>query len=189
MKPADFIRDYIETHEGGLSTDPDDAGNWHHGVLVGSKFGVTGDVLAKARGVGQVSAADMASVTLDEAIRVGMALFYRAPHFDVLPWDPAIASVLDMGWGAGPGQAIKLLQRMVGANDDGQIGPYTARLYASYVANHGVEAAARAYGAVRNAFYDNIIAIHPSNAKYRGGWRNRTASFLPGTPWWRRFAA
>jgi len=32
MNPADFIRDYIETHEGGLSTDPDDTGNWHHGV-------------------------------------------------------------------------------------------------------------------------------------------------------------
>jgi len=189
MNPADFIRDYIETHEGGLSTDPDDTGNWHHGVLVGSKFGVTGDVLARHRGVTSVTPAQMAALTLDEAVQIGMDLFYTAPHFDALPWDQAIASVLDMGWGAGPGQAIRLLQRMIGANDDGQIGPYTARLYASYLAHHGVEAAARAYGAVRNAFYDSIIAIHPSHAKYRGGWRNRTASFLPGTPWWGRFAA
>jgi len=189
MTPENFIRGYIQAHEGGLSTDPDDAGNWHHGELVGSKFGVTGSVLAKARGVARISAADMAALTLDEAVRVGMDLFYRVPHFPVLPWDQAVASVLDMGWGAGPGQAIRLLQRMIGANDDGQLGPYTARLYSSYLANHGVEATARAFGAVRNAFYDSIIAIHPSNAKYRGGWRNRTASFLPGTPWWGRFAA
>ncbi|MEO7691268.1 MAG: glycosyl hydrolase 108 family protein [Sphingomonas sp.] len=189
MKPADFIRDYIKTHEGGLSLDPVDHGNWHNGVLVGSNFGVTGDVLAKARQVNKVTPADMAALTLDEAVSIGCRLFYAMPHFDLLPWDPAVASVLDMGWGAGPGQAIKLLQRMIGANDDGQLGPYTARLYRSYVADHGIEATARAYGDVRIAFYSRIIAIHPSNEKYRKGWRNRAISFLPGTPWWRRFVA
>lgn len=189
MKPVDFIRHYIETHEGGLSLDPDDHGNWHRGVLVGSKFGVTGDVLAKARKVARVTPADMAALTIDEAVNIGLTLFYDAPDFDILPWDQAVASVLDMGWGAGPGQAIKLLQRMIGANDDGDLGPFTARLYRSFVASHGIEETARAYGRVRNAFYDSIIAIHPTNAKYRNGWRNRTASFLPGTPWWRSFAA
>jgi len=189
MTPKDFIRDFIETHEGSLSIDPDDSGNWSRGVLVGSKFGVTGDVLAKHRKVRSVTPAQMAALTLDEAVRVGLDMFYDAPDFDLLPWDQAVASVMDMGWGAGPGQAVKLLQRMIGAHDDGDIGPFTAKLYRSYVASHGIEATARAYGKVRNAFYDNIIAIHPKNAKYRNGWRNRTASFLPGTSWWRRFAA
>ncbi|MEO6217739.1 MAG: glycosyl hydrolase 108 family protein [Sphingomonas sp.] len=189
MKPADFIRDYIKTHEGGLSVDRDDTGNWHKGKLVGSKFGVTGDVLAKARGVAKVTYDEMVALTLDEAVSIGCRLFYAVPHFDLLPWDQAVASVIDMGWGAGPGQAIKLLQRMIGANDDGQLGPYTARLYRSYVANHGLEATANAYGAARNAFYDLIIHLHPSNAKFHDGWHNRSNSFLPGTAWWRRFAA
>lgn len=189
MKPADFIQGYIQTHEGVLSLDRDDTGNWSHGVLVGSKFGVTGDVLAKYRGVPSVTAAQMAALTLDEAVRIGVKLFYQAPHFDLLPWEQCVASVVDMGWGSGPGQAIKLLQRMVGANDDGALGGYTARAYRDYVANHGLEATAYAYAKVRNAFYDSIIAVRPTNAKYRNGWRNRTASFLPGTPWWGSFGA
>jgi lysozyme family protein len=189
MKPADFIRGYIQAHEGGLSVDRDDRGNWHHGALVGSKFGVTGDVLARYRGVPAVAAGDVVALTLDEAVSIGMDLFYKAPHFDLLLWDRSIASVVDMGWGAGPAQAMKLLQRIIGARDDGQVGPITARSYVTYVSAKGEEAAARAYAAARNAFYDNIIAIHPTNAKFRGGWRNRTASFLPGTAWWRSFGA
>lgn len=189
MTPADFIRDYIQTHEGGLSLNKGDTGNWHHGQLVGSKYGVTGDVLAKHRGVPAVTAADMAALTLDEAVRIGVDMFYKAPRFDLLPWDHCIASVLDMGWGAGPGQAIKLLQRIIGSGDDGQIGPMTVRAYVAYVAAKGEKAAAQAYGDARNAFYDKIIALHPTNAQFRNGWRNRTASFLPGTVWWGRFAA
>jgi len=189
MTPEQFIRGYIETHEGGLSVDPVDTGNWSHGVLVGSKYGVTGDILAKYRNVPSVTPAQMAALTLDEAVAVGMKLFYAGPHFDLLPWDQCVASVLDMGWGAGPGQAIKLLQRMIGANDDGQLGPYTAKAYRDYVANHGLEATAQNYALARNAFYERIIAVRPSNAKYRNGWKNRTASFLPGTPWWRSFGA
>lgn len=184
MTPQDFIRGYIQAHEGGLSVDPDDTGNWSHGVLVGSKYGVTGDVLAKYRNVPAVTAAQMAALTLDEAVQIGLSLFYRGPHFDLLPWDQCIASVVDMAWGAGPGQAIKLLQRMIGANDDGQIGPYTVRAYIDFVKDHGIPVSALSYADTRNMFYAQIIKARPTNAKYLNGWKNRTASFLPGTKWW-----
>lgn len=188
MTPENFIRGYIQAHEGGLSLDKADTGNWHHGALVGSNYGVTGDVLARFRGVPAVTAADMAALTLDEAVRIGVQMFYQQPHFDLLPWNEVTASVLDMAWGAGPGQAAKLLQRMIGAVDDGQVGRGTASAYAAYLAKQPIEKVAATWGDVRNAFYDRIIAAHPTNAKYRNGWRNRTASFLPGTAWWRAWS-
>lgn len=189
MKPEDFIRGYIQTHEGGLSLDKADTGNWHHGALVGSNYGVTGDVLARHRGVPAVTAKDMAALTLDEAVTIGVEMFYRAPHFDLLPWNEVTASVLDMAWGAGPGQAAKLLQRMIGAVDDGQVGRGTASAYTQFLGTMPIEKVAAKWAEVRNAFYDRIIVSHPTNIKYRNGWRNRTASFLPGTPWWRSFGA
>ncbi len=180
-----FIRHFIETFEGGLSLDTKDTGNFYRGVLVGSKFGVTGAALADYRGVKEISKADIANLTIEEAIKVGVELYYDRPDFDLLPWNPVTASWMDMGWGAGPVQAIKLMQRMIGVGDDGKMGRYTVAAYEDYLVDHGMEKTAQDWAEVRNAFYDLIIKKRPANAKYRNGWRNRTAGFLPGTAFWR----
>jgi lysozyme family protein len=189
MTPTGCIRNYIKTHEGGLSLDKDDTGNWHHGALVGSKYGVTGDVLARYRGVPAVTAKDMAELTLDEAVQIGLKLFYFGPHLDQLLWNRVTASVVDMAWGAGPVQAIKLLQRLIGAEDDGQCGPGTARLYAGWIGRVGEQSAAHAYADARNHFYAQICVTHPTNNKFLRGWQNRSNSFLPATPWWNQWSA
>lgn len=180
-----FIRHFIETYEGGLSLDPKDSGNFYRGKLIGSKFGVTGAALADYRNVVEISAADIKNLTLPEAVQVGLELYYDRPDFDLLPWDPCVASVMDMGWGAGPVQAIKLFQRMIVAADDGKIGARTVAAYQDYVLDHGLEQTAIDWCNVRYAFYDLIIQRKPTKAKYRNGWRNRSAGFLPGTTFWR----
>jgi lysozyme family protein len=190
MDVRDFIRGFIAAHEGGLSIDPVDTGNWFYEkgcdkVLVGSKYGCTGAALAAHRKCTHITPDDMAKLTLDEAVDVGVSLYYDQPDMDLLPWNQVTASILDMGWGAGTGQAIKLMQRMIVVADDGQIGPHSARAYAEFVDHHGIEEAAEIWAGVRNSFYDAIIKARPANAKYRNGWRNRTASFLPGTAWWK----
>jgi lysozyme family protein len=185
MQPQDFVTGYIRDHEGGLSVDPDDTGNWYKGVCVGSKYGVTGAVLCQYRNVTALTPAQMAALQLPEAVDIGLKMFYDGPGIDQLDWNQVTASVLDMGWGAGPKQAVKLLQRMIGCADDGAVGPYTAHAYTDFLKNHGLEDSATMWGDVRNRYYDQIIQIRPTNAKYRNGWRNRTASFLPGTPWWK----
>lgn len=182
-----FIQHFIETWEGGLSLDPKDSGNFYKGKLVGSKYGVTAAALAKYRNVSNITAADIASLKLSEAVAVGLELYYDEPDFDLMPWDPVVASVMDMGWGAGPVQAVKLLQRMVVCADDGHIGPRTVAAYEDYVVEHGLRQTAIDWCNIRYAFYDLIIARKPSNAKYRNGWRNRSAGFLPDTPFWRQW--
>lgn len=184
ITPAELIRGFIGAHEGGLSLDPKDHGNHFEGQLIGSKYGVTGAALAayrKRNGIQTpVNKQTMAELTLEEAVDVGVQGYYAAPGFGQLPWNRVTMSVVDMGWGAGPRQAIKLLQRMIGATQDGDIGPATAAAYAAFLEEHGEEETARRYGAVRDRFYDAL-----NQPRFTKGWKNRTASFLPGTPWWK----
>lgn len=182
-----FVRHFIDTYEGGLSMDPADTGNYYRGVLCGSKYGVTAAALADYRGTSNITPKDIADLTEDEAVKIGVELYFDRPDFDQCPWNPVTASWMDMGWGAGPGQSIKLMQRMIGAGDDGKIGRYTVQAFEDYIVNHGLEQTAVDWCDVRYAFYDAIIAKRPVNAKYRNGWRNRSAGFLPGTPFWQEW--
>lgn len=183
MTPANFFRTFINTHEGGLSLDTADRGNWHGGKLVGSKFGVTGDALAKHRKVPLVTAAEMKALTIDEAIEVGLDAYYRAPGFDKLPFNRVIMAAVDHGYNAGPKRAIEILQRLIGSNADGQIGPNTVKLFDAALQKKGEQALAGLYADGRIDYYNSL-----HNAKYIKGWTNRANSFRPGTSWWRSAA-
>lgn len=182
-----FIAQFIKDYEGGLSVDKDDTGNFYKGKLVGSKYGVTGAALADYRNVTAISASDIANLGLPEAIQVGLELYYDRPDFDLLPWDPITASCMDAGWMSGPGQAVKLLQRMVVAADDGVIGPRLVAAYQDYKLAHGLEQTASDWCRVRFAFFDKIIKVRPTNTKYRDGWRRRASAYLPGTAFWNQW--
>ncbi len=189
---AKFIAGYIKDHEGGLSMDPADSGNWFDpvsyaanipqqrnvGKLIGSKFGVTGYALAQYRKVGVVTRADIANLTMDEAVAIGVRLYYKVPGFDKLLVNRVTLSIIDMAWGAGPDRAIKLMQKMVGAVVDGNLGPATARAYAAWYNGLGEAKAAQAWADVPN----------DPDRRFLNGWINRTNSFLPGTAWWGAWA-
>lgn len=187
---ADFIGGYIDAHEGGLSMDPQDNGNWtggHRGLgsLVGSKFGVTPGAVATYRGVpaGSITKADIANLTREEAIAIGVKNYYRGPGFDKLPWNRVTLSIIDKGWGSGPGRAIKLLKRMLGLPETTSLDQPTIDAYAAYIARVGEEAAAKRWAEIRIAFDTSL-----GQPRFINGWNNRTRSFLPGTPWWREWA-
>lgn len=198
MTPLAFARDYITRWEGSLSIDPADNGNWSGGKrgagsLIGSNHGVTPIALASHRkvGVSAITREAMAALTLDEAGQIALLAYYFGPKLDRLPWSQWTASVLDMAWGAGPVQAIKLLQRQVGSDDDGKIGPATVAAVNAYLLKHGVEACAWQFAFIRARFYATITASTPTNLRYINGWNNRSAYFTPADSegWWARFAA
>lgn len=189
MQVTEFIEGYIRTHEGGLSLDKTDTGNWFNGKLVGSKYGVTGAALATFRGVRTITADDMKKLTLNEAVSIALRNYYYAPHIDRLAWNQVSAAVLDMGYNAGPKNAIKLLQRQVGAVVDGSIGNETTTKFDAYIEAHGLDKAAKDYAIQRCGYYDSIIASRPANEKYRRGWYNRANSFCPSTNWWKLWSA
>lgn len=205
--PRAFALDFIRHWEDGGSTDPKrthsldpaDNGNWTgarqgYGKLVGSHHGVTAAALALHRSipVPSITREIMHALTIDEAADIALSLYYQAPGLDGLAWNRVTASVMDMGWGAGPTHGIQLLQRLIGAADDGAVVPdgETARRYPAWLVRRGEGAAAGDYAAERNAYYESVIARNPMMAKNRNGWRARSAYYTPGDRggWWTRWS-
>jgi hypothetical protein len=209
MTPINFITGYIKAHEGVVSLRPDDAGNWYDparykaglpferglGVLVGSKYGVTAYALVRYRLMGGMAPAvalivtrsDIAAITFATAVDIGFKLFFIEPGFNKLIWNRVTASIVDKGWGSGPGTAKKMLQGLLGIRQDMVIGSITITDYAAWIGKVGEEAAARAWCAAREAKdYDIAHNEGPNDPdlKFLNGWNNRSESYLPGTVWW-----
>lgn len=198
MNVNDFILGYQTRWEGKMSRDANDAGNWSSGkkglgTLVGSNIGITATPLAAYRKVplASITMADMAKLTQAEAGQIALSLYYTAPGFNLLPWNPVTASVMDFGFNAGPGRAIRVLQDLLNCKDvDGKIGAggETVKLFAAFCAK-SLEFAAGAWWAMREEFYEDLVASKPSNGIYLNGWDNRSDYFTPGHSegWWNRF--
>ena len=110
---SNFDRAFIELlgHEGGYSNNPNDPGgetNW----------GIT---VAVARENGYVSSMKDMDQSVAKTI---YAKKYWLPVFDDLPYEVAF-QVFDAAVNSGVGQAVRWLQRAVGAADDGKLGPVT----------------------------------------------------------------
>lgn len=202
MDVRTFIAGFIDNHEGGLSLDAKDAGNWFDagrwargermtrgaGALVGSKFGITGGALATyLKTPAAVTATRIAAITRIETIDIGVELYYRRPGLAKLPWNRVTAAVLDMGFNAGSGTANKLLQRAIGAVDDGKIGPVTVAVFRDQVDRFGEEKVMAAFTLQRERYYSEIASNEGPNdpdKRFLKGWLNRARSFLKGTAWW-----
>ena len=78
-------------------------------------------------------------------------------------------AVFDTAVNTGPGQAARLLQRIVGVPADGGIGPKTIAAVDDYVATHGLHALIEAYTEARQNFY----RLLPTYVHFGEGWRKR----------------
>lgn len=110
-------------HEGGFVDHPADPGGaTNHGISLryarsrGSMFDLDAD--------GDVDRDDILLVTPAKAAMVYREWFWRDVHGDELPAGVDLA-VFDYAVNSGSGRAIKALQRAVGAQPDGFIGPQT----------------------------------------------------------------
>lgn len=198
--PEQFIVDYQPRWEGGMSKDPNDAGNWSSGkkgvgTLIGSNRGVTGRTLAAYRGVdvSKITMAMMEKLSDKEAGDIALKLFYKDVGLVHLPWNRVTASIMDFGWGAGPQRAIKMLQDILDVGMDGKIGARgeTATAYTARLARVGEQVMAGAWWAMREEYYEDLVAARPSDGIYLKGWDNRSDYFLPGHKerWWDRFGS
>lgn len=103
-------------HEGGFSDDPKDPGNWTSGsvgvgLLKGTKYGIAANTYGHL---------DIKNLTLDQA-----KVIYRLEYWDVIAdAHPAVKfQLFDAAVNHGRGNAVRMLQRAVGAVDDGDWGP------------------------------------------------------------------
>lgn len=112
MSVFDTIFERLMTHEGGYVNHPNDPGGetmWGVTKRVAVAHGYNGPMRQLPRATAQAIA--------DKS-------YWQAIHGDELP--VAVAwQVVDAAYNHGNRQAVKFLQRAIGANDDGIIGPKT----------------------------------------------------------------
>lgn len=106
--------------EAGFSNDPNDPGNW-----TGGKCGV-GQLKGTNRGISAASypSLDIANLTDDQIDAVYATDYWRACACDQMPW-PLCLFIFDMAVNQGQPIARITLQRTLGVNADGDIGPVT----------------------------------------------------------------
>lgn len=157
----DFIDDIIE-REGGstVTNDPADKGGR-------TQYGVSEKSNPEAWTDGKVTA--------EEARAIFETKYIKGPGFDKVQDIRLREQLADWGVNSGPYVAIQGLQRVVGAEIDGVLGPETLGLVngapdASQVGNRVV--------AERVKMFGRIVKRDPSQLKWLNGWLDRALSFL-----------
>jgi lysozyme family protein len=124
---------FTEKQEGGYSDDPYDSGNWSSGVagegkLIGSNRGcgapATIAYMAKVQPGFTVTAAWMEEMPFAIYEAMATALYWQPLMCDALPAGLDLMC-FDFGWNTGISSAAKRLQWLVGATQDGELGPAT----------------------------------------------------------------
>ena len=137
--------------EGGYVDDPDDRGGE-------TKFGIS------KRSYPDV---DIAALSVDDAIAIYRSDYWSASRCDHLP--AAVACfVFDAAIQHGPRRGARMLQRALGVDDDGIIGPVTI----------GAAEQADPRALLADLFTARLdtyarLAEEPSQAKFRAGWFRR----------------
>lgn len=184
MPTADQIAKDIVAREGGWVKDPDDPGGaTNHGVTIGTLRRLGMDLDRD----GAVTEADLRRLSPEQAAKVYLRHYFRAPRIDRLPASLQ-ASVFDMQVNAGT-QGIRLLQRVLTemgfpCEVDGVIGPATLAA-AEAAARAAPDHLADAYGIARRNYYYALADARPALRKFarrrdggKGGWITRAEAFI-----------
>jgi len=157
--------DRLIDHEGGMSLDPEDRGNWTGGAkglgeLRGTKYGISAAAFPQI---------NIAALTLDDARRIYRAHYWGPAGCEAVP-DAIRFDLFDMAVNAGRAAAARALQEAVGEVTDGIIGPRTLQAVGSMP---GPRLVAR-FNAVRL----QRLTEAPTWAAHGKGWARRIAANL-----------
>lgn len=114
-------------------------------------------------------------VTEEEAREIYRAKYVVGPHFDQIDDKQLQHLLVDWGVNSGPSIAIKNLQRAIGVEDDGVIGPATLSAIAGYADQRALT---NKLVADRIRMIIRIVQRDKSQLRYLGGWTERTLSFI-----------
>lgn len=144
-------------HEGGYVNHPADPGGE-------TNYGITKR---------NYPALDIRNLTREQAIAIYRNDYWR-DYMDQLPELVAVKH-FDQAVNMGHHQAVKLLQRAIGCDDDGEIGPITLAAVKAYPPEEIVNNLVT----VQRAFYTSLATRKPAMQVFLKGWLAR-ANWTPG---------
>ena len=164
---VDQIIENIIRREGGFVDHPHDRGG-------PTNFGITLPTLRRFRGV-DVDRTDVERLTEEQATEIYRKLYVEDPRFDLIQDELVQEMVVDAGVHHGTGTAARWLQRAVGVDEDGKVGPVT--LQAVNEAWQQDEMVRR-FTAYRVQFMGQLITRDHTQAPFAHGWLKRATEFL-----------
>lgn len=167
MTTEQIVAYIIDNYEGKIFTeDPVDSGG-------ATKYGITLRTLQYYRRqlAGDpfllLTSADVERLTRREAIDVGVRVFAREPHIDLIADDRLRFAALDYALHSGWSVAIKSLQRACGVVVDGIFGPVSQNAVMQHpnVVLLGLQTVTH-----REVLMQDLIRRKPSQKKWAFGW-------------------
>ena len=146
MTPLESALAFTFLHEtggdqtGALHTDPHDPGGT-------TKWGISQRAYPTL---------NVAALTRKDAAQIAERDYWKAASCDRLPGPIAVAH-FDCAFASGPYRAVLLLQLLVGAKPDGEIGPATISALASFVGGRGERVAASMLVVARARWLCNLM--------------------------------
>lgn len=175
MTTTDQIIKGIILNEGSAYTnDPKDRGG-------PTKYGITQSALSSYL-KRPATIADVQGITDDLATKIYQQMYIDAPGYSDIQ-DPLRALIVDTGVNCGPGNATKMIQRVVNSFGcgpivvDGGMGPKTRAAITKAISLVTMKDVVNSYVDQRKAYYKAIVDSDPSQSRFINGWFNRAESF------------
>lgn len=161
-----YIAPFIRAEgDGKYTNDPNDSGG-------PTKFGITLKTLQQWRKDDSLTEVDVEKMERREAEDIYYNMFYTGPKLQRIDNKRIRDMVLDHGMTSGA-WGIKLLQRLVGVEDDGKIGPKTSEATEEFIKKHGEKMLLDRYAEARSRYYTNLANQRPKDKSFLRGWLNR----------------
>jgi len=168
------IIERLIVREGGYVDDPDDPGG-------ATKYGITFAVLRKWRGV-PITKFDVMNLDKREATQIYFQWYWTPLKLNVFENDWWLKEfIFDWGVNAGLRQPVRQLQKLVGADPDGSIGPVTAEKVSLWINKHGIKSHSMIVD-LRIKWYIKLAENRHTSIKYLNGWFNRANDFRYEAP-------
>lgn len=161
--------DFVLANEGGYQHDETDLSKG------ATKFGVTEATLIRWLGH-HVSHEDVAAIDIDEAKKIYRALYWKPMLLDYCDNQAIATCLFDMAVNQGVEHAIKIGTLAIG--DAGGVIPRLPCLLIESANSIKPDAYIKALSARCKHFYDQIVAKHPEQAKFKEGWYTRADKML-----------
>ncbi len=147
--------------EGGYSNHPNDPG---HATMKGITQAVY-DTYREGKGE---KLADVEFISDEEVYDIYFRFYWASMNLTGIENEELILHIFDQGVNSGVRVSIRLLQRLIGTDDDGYIGPITLRAIRDYDGD-----VLEDYIKRRKLFYVTLVQKKPQLRVFLRGWLNR----------------